>query len=311
MSPRRPPRGRTSHSGGVRSLLRAAWVEYERDRARYLAVAMVYYALVSLVPLLLLLLSALGLLLRFSVSAAEVEQQVLLAVEASFGAELRGSVERALSSLQEQSIAAMAVSLAGLVLTASVLFRQLRVGFRAIWGLDPPLIAGSLRAAMRATLVERIVAFAMVLGGGVLLVVAIALITVSQWFDRWLGTLPLVGVAAGWLPAAGSSLLLAAITFTVLFKVLPPVRVRWRDIGLAVLLCASAWVAAGELLALSGDLFGASSVAGALGSLLAAMLWLNAVSQLLFFGAEVCKVSAARGRPERPGSPGDDGRSAA
>ncbi|HEX6997472.1 MAG TPA: YhjD/YihY/BrkB family envelope integrity protein [Gammaproteobacteria bacterium] len=279
----------------VGSLVRAAWVEYERDRARYLAVAMVYYALVSLVPLLLLLLSALGLLLRFSASAAEAEQQVLLAIDASFGAELRGAIERALGSLQEQSIAAMAVSLAGLVLTASVLFRQLRVGFRAIWGLDPPLIAGSLRAVVRATLLERIVAFAMVLGGGVLLVVALVLITVSQWFDRWLGALPLVGATAGWLPAAGSSLLLAAITFAVLFKLLPPVRVRWRDIGLAVVLCASAWVAAAELLALSGGLFGASSVAGALGSLLAAMLWMNLVSQLLFFGAELCKVSATSG----------------
>jgi membrane protein len=48
-----------------------AWIEYERDRARYLAVAMVYYALVSLVPLLLLMLAGLGLLLRFSTIAAD------------------------------------------------------------------------------------------------------------------------------------------------------------------------------------------------------------------------------------------------
>jgi hypothetical protein len=58
-------------------LLRAAWVEYERDHARYLAVAMVYYAIVSLVPLVLLLLAALGLLLRFSATAAEARWQTL------------------------------------------------------------------------------------------------------------------------------------------------------------------------------------------------------------------------------------------
>ena len=40
-------------------LLRTAWQEYERDHARYFAGAMVYYALVSLLPLLLLLLAAL------------------------------------------------------------------------------------------------------------------------------------------------------------------------------------------------------------------------------------------------------------
>jgi len=32
------------------ALLRAAWQEFERDHARYLATAMVYYALISLVP---------------------------------------------------------------------------------------------------------------------------------------------------------------------------------------------------------------------------------------------------------------------
>ena len=53
------------------NVLRLAWIEYERDRARYLAVAMIYYAIISFMPLLLLLLSALGLLLRFSAVAAD------------------------------------------------------------------------------------------------------------------------------------------------------------------------------------------------------------------------------------------------
>ncbi|MFS8607762.1 MAG: hypothetical protein LOD94_07190, partial [Gammaproteobacteria bacterium] len=47
---------------GLVRALRLAWVEYERDRARYFAAAMAYYAFVSLVPLLLLLLSVLGLM---------------------------------------------------------------------------------------------------------------------------------------------------------------------------------------------------------------------------------------------------------
>ena len=47
------------------SLLRAAWEEYERDRARYFAGSMVYFALMSLVPLLLLFLATIGWSLRF------------------------------------------------------------------------------------------------------------------------------------------------------------------------------------------------------------------------------------------------------
>src|SRR5262249_7466607 len=42
--------------GLLATLLHDAWVEYQRDRARYLAVAIIYYAAICLVPMLLLLL---------------------------------------------------------------------------------------------------------------------------------------------------------------------------------------------------------------------------------------------------------------
>lgn len=81
-------------------VLRSAWVEYERDHARYFAVAMVYYALLSLVPLLLLL-AALGLLLRFSAFAADAQQRVLLAVDARFGDELTAAIGPLLATLEQ------------------------------------------------------------------------------------------------------------------------------------------------------------------------------------------------------------------
>ena len=81
------------------NLLRAAWQEYERDYARYFAVAMIFYALMSLVPLLLLLLAGLGLLLRRSAVAATAEQQVLEAIQIGFGSELRTTVEHLLAGI--------------------------------------------------------------------------------------------------------------------------------------------------------------------------------------------------------------------
>ena len=82
-----------------------------------------------------------------------------------------------------------------------------------------------------------------------------------------------------------------------MFKILPPVRIRWRDVRLAAVLCAVVWVAAGELLALYGTVVGDGPGAyGALGAMLAIMLWMNVVSQTLFFGAELCKVVAQESR---------------
>jgi membrane protein len=292
---RRGAVGRTlGHVHAFVDLLRAAWVEYEHDRARYLAVAMVYYALMSLVPLLLLLLAALGLLLRFSAAAAEAQGQMLDVVTAHFGPELSVTITGLLDTLQRESIVTTVVSLTGLLLTASVLFKHLRLTFRAIWKYDPPLVSGPVRVVVWATILDRVVAFVMVLGGGALLLAALGVIAATQWLDRVLARVPLLGPNSGWLLATASSLGLAAVTFAGLFRFLPPVPMRWRHVRLAALLCGAAWVVASELLALfTGFLGGSRSTSGALG-VLAVMLWMNTGSQVLFFGAELCKVVATQ-----------------
>jgi membrane protein len=101
--------------------------------------------------------------------------------------------------------------------------------------------------------------------------------------------------APGWLLAVPSTFLIVILTFALLFKFLPPVRLRWRDVWLAALLCAVGWIIVTEVLLLytlvAGDRLGAY---GAVGGLLMLMLWMNTVSQMLFYGAELCKVVFSR-----------------
>jgi membrane protein len=281
------------HGRAFVMLLRAAWVEYERDRAGYLAVAMIYYALVSLVPLFLLLTSALGLVLRFSPTAVDAERRLLIHMGDRFGTQLQEAIQSLLQMLTDGSIVATVIGIGGLLVTASVLFRHLRLGFRAIWKYEPPLVSGSVRVVVKTTILEQVIAFLMVLGGGGLLMAALLLMAVTAWLNRLLGRLPLFGETAGTMVTSTSSLVIGVMTFTVLFKFLPPVSIRWRDVWLGGLLCAVAWVVAGELLAAYGAAVGSSGNAyGAIGGLLAIMIWLKTVSQVLFFGAELCKVVA-------------------
>src|SRR5262245_30705055 len=243
------------YSSSLVNLLRLAWVEYERDRAQYLAVAMIYYALVSFIPLCLLMLATLGLFLRVSPVSAGMQEQLLLRIEASFGSQLRVTIGQLLHTLQQESIVATAVGLVGLLLTASVLFRHLRLTFRAIWKYEPLLVSGPVRVVVRTSILERIISFVMVLSAGALLLVALLLVTLTQWLTRLLAALSLPS-EAGWLLTALTSTVLAAITFAGLFKFLPPVPIRWRDVWLAVFLCSVAWIIATEILTLYGVFFG-------------------------------------------------------
>jgi membrane protein len=276
------------------NLLRTAWVEYENDRARYFAVAMIYYALVSMIPIVLLLMAALGLLLRFSPVALEAQQQILVRIEASFGPQLPLTIEELLKAVQRDSIVATVIGIGGILLAASVLFNHLRLAFRAIWKHSPPLVARSVTIAVRDTILERVIASVMVLGGGGLLLIALGLLVATTWLNRLLDSLSLHGQATGWFITTLSSLIITALTFALLFKFLPPIPIRWRDIWLATLLCAFICVAAGEGLSLYRLFFEQNPNAyGAIGALLALLLWMNVVSQVLFFGGELCKVVAA------------------
>jgi membrane protein len=277
------------------SVLRAAWQEFERDHARYLATAMVFYAFVSLVPVLLLLLALLGLLLRYSDVARDAEQQVRAVIDARVGTYVGTAIEQLLQQLQKESIVTGLVSVIALMLTASVLFRHLRLSFRAIWSYTPPLVAGRFHVALRAMFVQWAAAYLMVLAGGLALLVALLLITITQWVSGLLSRLPLFNLIPAWVMALPSSVILVGLTLSLLFKYLPPRPLRWRHVWLATTLCTAAWILGTELLVLFGAVFRRSpSTLGAFGGLLALMLWCNVVSQLLFYGAEVCKVTHQR-----------------
>jgi membrane protein len=278
-------RGRT-----IFALLSRVWSEYENDYARYFAAAMVYYALVALVPLILLLLSALGLLLRFSAVAAAVEQDVLRTIESGMGAPMRGAIGELLDQLQHDSVIATAIGVGALLVTAAALFKHLRMSFRAIWKYKPPIMSGTVRLVVRSTFLEQVFGFALILVAGALLMVAIVVLAIAQWLGGHLERLPWLPDVS-WLVALPTTLVILTLTFAALFRFLPPVRVRWRHIWIGAIGCGIACMVASEIVALYGLFFGDKFNAwSAVGGLMMIMLWMNVVSQILFYGAELCKV---------------------
>ena len=276
-------------------LLRDAWVEYERDRANYLAKAIIYYAGLSLIPLLLLLLSVVGMLLRFKPIAAELEERTLNALYAQFGSELAKTVYGLFDTLQRESVVATVVSVFGVLISASLLLRQLRLTFRAVWHYEPPLVAGPLYVRALTLAREWVIAALITAGGGGLLVAAFVIMAAFRGTARLLDRMPFLP-GAGALLAILSSFALAAMTFGALLKVLPPRAVRWRDIWPSIVLCAAMWVFASELLPLYRRIFGDASKNpyNAVGALLPLLITATLAGTMLFFGAELSKVTTLR-----------------
>jgi membrane protein len=141
---------------------------------------------------------------------------------------------------------------------------------------------------------DRFLSFAMVTGIGFLLLVSLA---VSAWlaaagkFFSYL--LPAPETV---LKAIDMSVSFAVITvlFALTFKLLPDVKVAWRDVWLGAAVTSLLFVAGKSLIGLYLGKSSIGSVYGAAGSLVVILVWVYYSSQIVIFGAEFTKVWARR-----------------
>ncbi|MGH7291165.1 MAG: YihY/virulence factor BrkB family protein, partial [Myxococcota bacterium] len=94
------------------------------------------------------------------------------------------------------------------------------------------------------------------------------------------------------LSFANFSLSFATVTalFAAIYKILPDVRIEWRDVWLGAAVTALLFTIGKSLIGVYLGRAGVTSVYGAAGSLVLVLLWVYYSSQLLFLGAEFTEV---------------------
>lgn len=212
-------------SGG--RLVRAAALAgqtYGRTACNQRAAAISYHVLFSLIPFLALLFSVLELVLPETMQ----EQLVAWLVGVpTLPEDVREGVEGAVEQVGGTSASvAGPVALAGLVWGASAMMGSIRSAFRAVWAseADRPYLRGKLLDAL------------LVLGAGLLIVTAFGLSVVVQVATeagaevaRKLGREEPTS-ALGTLGQLGVSLAVALVALLLLYRTVPPVHVRLRDV---------------------------------------------------------------------------------
>jgi membrane protein len=141
---------------------------------------------------------------------------------------------------------------------------------------------------------DRFFSFTMVLGTGFLLLVSLLLTTtlsavgrsfIGESFDQtvlWRIVNFVVSLLATW------------VLFTLIFKVIPDVKIAWRDVLLGAALTAALFAVGRWLLGLYLANASTTSAYGAAGSLVLLLIWVYYSAQILFLGAEFTQVYARR-----------------
>jgi len=283
----------------------AAWVD---DYAPSMGAALAYYTLFSIAPLLLIVVSIAGLV--FGPDAARGE--IFGGLRDLIGDEGAIAAESLLQSVNKpaQGIAGTVVGVAALLLGAASVFGELQDALDRIWRA-PPRQGSGLWNLVRT----RLVSFGMVLGVGFLLIVSL----VASAAIAAIGKL-YAGAFVGWsIVAEGLNFALSfavvTATFAMIYKILPRVPIRWRDVWTGAAVTALLFAIGKSLI---GLYLGRSSFAsgfGAAGSFIVLLVWTYYSAQIFLLGAEFTHVYAhvrgTRGDPADASLTTSDGRDVA
>ncbi len=293
-------------------LLIQTGLKWDRDNCPGMAAALSYYALFSLFPLLLVILSIAGALIGPDTEAFRHIQELIVR---DLPPNVHDMVVGTIIALNENSTGAGIVGFSLLFFTASTLFAILRQSVNKIWESPARLSeAGSIPKMVLFLIVNKLFAYLLVLATALLLLTSLVanifigavleLVTHFQENFALIRQVDELQLTRGL--QVGSSIFILSLTLCVLFKVLPTARPRWRDVWLGALMTA--------LLLVGLQQFATSSVVsvfskflsyGVIGSVMILMLWIFVACQIFFLGCEFSFVFAHIYGSRRPGTEKD------
>jgi membrane protein len=274
-------------------MIKAAGLSFIEDEALTRGAAIAFYTVTSLAPVLLLVIAIAGLV--FGQEAAQ--GAIISQLTALMGKQAADVLQTALASASTKSsgILATLVGIATLLVTASGVFGEMQTALNRIWKAEPK--SGTVSRLIRA----RAASLGLVATLGFLLVVSLV---VSA------GLTALGGYVNAWLPFGDTllsilnfvvSLLLLAVLFAAIYKVLPDRPIAWRDVVTGAIITAVLFTIGKSLI---GWYLGSSAVAssyGAAGGLIVLFFWVYYSTQVFLVGAEFTKEFAnSRGRGPDP-----------
>ncbi len=258
------------------------WIEH---RAQRLGASLAFYTTLALAPLTMIAIAVAGYFYGAEAARGGIVDQIDHVVGRDGAILIETLLQKA--GEPQQSRIATVISIGLLVVGATGVFAELKDSLDTIWEVKRKPGLGLW--AMAKT---QLLAFAVVVGTGFLLLVSLlltALLTAStQWLSQWLpGT-----VWTAHLLDAPVSFLVITLLFALILKLLPDVTVSWKDVWIGAVFTAVLFMFGKFLIGVYIGSASIGSIYGAAGSLVVVLVWTYYSSQILFFGAELTRAYA-------------------
>jgi membrane protein len=271
------------------------------------AAALAYYTALGLSPVLVLMLWLATVVGDGTREELVTQMQALVGPEG--GQAIRVIIENAAAKPSLGSFAGIG-SLVMLLFSVSGVFAQQQYALNRLWHVK----VAPERSTWRMWIRKRLLSIGTFVSAAFLLIVSLAVSAAVAVAGRYARHLLPGGDLLGEVFTAVMSLAVAALVFGLVFKVLPDVKLGWRDVAVGGMVTAILFSIGRYLI---GIYLGQSSVGsayGAAGSLVVLLVWVYYAALVVFLGAEVTRVLAYRRRgfvqPEDHAVPLDEHKAA-
>jgi len=246
--------------------------------------ALAFYTVFSLAPVLILSIAIAGFFFGEKAARGEIVEQI----RGLMGTPGASAIQAILQNVNRPGagIIATLVSIVTLFIGANTALAELKAGLDQIW--DVP---SEKRTGFWYFIRTRVMSAGLILALGFLLLVSLVISAAMTGLERFWGGEEVVSFVVGWLNVA-VSFGLVVVLFGTIYKVLPSVRIAWRDVTIGAVVTALLFTVGKFAI---GAYLGNSTLAGtygAAGSVVLLLVWVYYSAQIFLLGAEFTRSYA-------------------
>jgi membrane protein len=264
----------------------ATFMGFVNDNGLKLSASLAYYTVFSIAPLIILVISISSLVLRhYAFNDALYDQ-----MREFVGSQATTQIQEVVKNLQlsGKTGTALISGIVILLLGASSMFVEIQDSLNIIWRVKAKPKKGWVKL-----LENRFLSFSLIISLGFLLLVSLIInIAVKALSTKLEHFLPYLTVTIFDLVNLAITLLVIAVLFGIIFKFLPDVKIKWKDVRAGAIFTALLFMLGQYLIGLYIQYTAQASAYGAAGSIIVILVWIYYTSAILYIGAEFTQVYA-------------------
>lgn len=267
-------------------IISKTFINFNDDNGLKFSASLAYYTIFSIAPLLIIIISLAGLVFGQAAAANRLYPQIAHYVGSAAAIQIQDILKKL--QLSGKSGMAVVIGIITLFLGASGIFLEIQDSLNMIWRVKAKPKRGWLKMIQ-----NRFLSFSLIISLGFLLLASLIINLLISALGEWIENfIPIVTNLLIKVINLGITFIIISSLFAIIFKFLPDVKIKWRDVRSGAFFTAVLFMIGQYAITLYIQYEAKTSAYGAAGSILIILVWIYYTAAILYIGAEYTQIYA-------------------